>query len=144
MTNRKMNNSALRHICLFIIFSTQLSAQDISNLKQGNSQTIKAEVQINKKSGGTIAKKELLEASGLSLTSVYDSLFQISSFRLTRIRQGEIPVEESNQSNGELTETMKTIINNSQKGDKIYFEYIKCKASDGTIRSMPALSFLIE
>jgi hypothetical protein len=144
MTNRKINNSALLLMFLLLLFSNLLSAQEISKLRPGNDRAIKSEIMINNKSGGPITQSELLESSGLKLTSAADSLFQISSFRLTRIKQGEDPVEESNKSNGELTDAMKSIIKNTKKGDKIYFEYIKCKGIDGTIRSMPALSFIIE
>lgn len=144
MTNRKINNSALSHMVLLLLFSNMLLAQEISKVRPGNNHAINSEIVINNKSGGPITQSELLESSGLKLTPAADSLFQISSFRLTIIKQGEDPIEESNKSNGELTDAMKSIIKNTKKGDKIYFEYIKCKGIDGTIRSMPALSFIIE
>ena len=96
------------------------------------------------KSTGTMGVNEILGSGGLSLVSPYDTLFVITSFVLTRVRQGETPVELKNGADGRLTPEMKKLIASTRNGDKLYFEYIKCRARDGSIRSLRALSFVVE
>jgi len=129
---------------LLMLQSPIATAQEFSQPKASDTNSLNQPVEIGNKVGGAVTQKELLETAGLQVSPTYDSLFQIASFRLTRVRQGESPVEESNDSDGALTAAMRTLIQNSKKGDKIYFEYIKCKGYDGTMRSMSALSFIIE
>jgi len=99
---------------------------------------------IGNKNFGNISKQELLDANKLSLASQFDSSFQIVSFRITRVRKGENPVEIDNKINGELTVEMVEMIKILKPGDKVYFEYIKCKNSDNQITSLLSLSFVIE
>lgn len=128
----------MRHlfICLILIlFISNASAQD-TPLPSG--------ARISNRYTGSISKQELLAAPGLTLSPDYEKNFVISSFRLTRVRKGASPVEINNERNGELTESMRELIESSESGDKIYFEYIKCVGADGTRRSLSAIALQLE
>jgi hypothetical protein len=99
---------------------------------------------IGGRDGGVITRQELISSGRLTITVPYDTLHRISSFRLTRVRTGTAPVELINAHDGGLTEEMKELIRAAVHGDKIYFEYIKCRANDESIRSLHALVFTVE
>ena len=96
-------------------------------------------------SSGTLDKDELLKYGKLSLIEEEAAAgYRINSFRLTRVRKSEVPVELNNDTDSIFTPEMIELIKNSISGDKLYFEYIKCKGPDGTVRSLRAVSFVIE
>jgi len=136
--------SNLLFACFIILLTSQLASQDLSLMQTSNEETVLNAARIGHKSGGAIKKEDLLSSAKLSLISPYDTLFQIASFRLTRVRKGQTPIELKNDNGGELTDSMKDLIKNSLQNDKFYFEYIKCKAYDGTKLTIGALSFVIE
>ncbi len=130
----------------FILFlvSGNLEAQEAAVKKNSNKPNLFNSLRFGQFTDGTISKKDFLVADKLILVSPFDTLFQISSFTLTRIREGESPIEAKNYDGCELTDAMRKIINSSEEGDKIFFEYIKGKSNDGAITSLGAMSFIIE
>lgn len=144
MTQRLCKRNILRLGVILILFSSPVVAQVSKEKTPSNQQSLVNAAQIGLKRGGSVSKEELLGSAKLSLISPYDTLFEIASFRITRIRNGESPAEITNENSGEFTEPVKNLIINSVKGDKLYFEYIKCKKRDGTKLSVGALSFILE
>ena len=133
-------------ISLFLICQILLASLTASFAQTGNKNSTAEQIpnaaKVGEKKSGKVTKQYLLAANKLTLAAPYDSSFQIISFRMTRVSEG--PIEYKNDINGEFTAMMKDLITHADRGDKFYFEYIKCKGKDGTVISMMALSFVIE
>jgi len=130
--------------CTLVLSTTMIAAQEFSSQKMSGKQKNYRFAQIGHKSGGIISINELLSADELRLVPPLDTLFQITTFTLTRTREGATPVEAKSESGGKLSNAMKDIVKHSLTGDIIYFEYINCKGHDGSTRKLGSISFVIE
>jgi gliding motility-associated protein GldM len=95
--------------------------------------------------GGSINKALLGQSAIIPVLENFDFdlYFVVTSFSMARSGKGRDPVEEKANGN-QLTPAMKTIIGATRTGDKIYFEGIKAKGPDGTIRDLGSVSFTIQ
>ena len=96
------------------------------------------------KTGGKISKSTLT-SSGVkaNIENFQFSLsFPIVSFTVATNLNGFDTEEKSNGS--KLTTAQKQLINQAKTGQKIYFEDIKCKAPDGSVRTLGTLKFVIK
>src|ERR1700752_1326831 len=83
------------------------------------------------KMGGSIEKKELIDAKKLIVKTIKaDKTFQVSSFTMSRTGKGKDPVDIIAKSD-EFTKDMLDVLEKSTAGDKIYFENIKIKNAKG-------------
>jgi hypothetical protein len=95
--------------------------------------------------GGTIRKETILHATRLSFTDQsLDSVYTITSFRMTIINPGYSPTEFYNKHDGTITEEMKKAVQMVQPGTKMYIEYIQCKDDQNKVRKIWAASYEIE
>jgi gliding motility-associated protein GldM len=86
---------------------------------------------------GTVKKAEVTAAQGVIAKMVdfeFDLKFQVVGFKLVTI-VGGTPIEKFSKS-AYLTEDMKTILQKSKPGQKIYIEAVKAKGPDGTVRNL--------
>lgn len=99
---------------------------------------------IGGKRGGPINKAELLSASFVKAqldNFVFDLTFPIVSFSVSVTVGGY--TEEVAAQGAIITPQQKNLIQQLQKGSKVYFENIKAKAPDGSIRNLGTVSFKI-
>jgi hypothetical protein len=138
-----MSSSSIKLILICQILLASLTASFAQTGNQNPSpEPLPNAAKVGEKKSGKVSKQYLLAANKLTLAAPYDSTFHVTSFRMTRVSEG--PIEYKNDTNGEFTPMMKDLITHADRGDKFYFEYIKCKGKDGTVISMMALSFVIE
>jgi len=93
-----------------------------------------------------ISKENLINAKTLEVVMKnfdYEIEWRVTRFKMTAIRKNKDIVELESESNMITTE-MKSIFETVNKGDKIYFEYIRAMGEDGTIRSLQPINFEIE
>lgn len=93
---------------------------------------------------GEVTKEELLGAGKVSLIESYQDDNSILSYRLTIISEAKRPIQLTSGGNGDFTAEMVAAIQSTQSGDKVYFEYIKCKSHKGVVRSLGSLAFKIK
>ncbi len=94
------------------------------------------------KKGGVIAKQSLLAQSFVKAqldNFVFDLKFPVTSFTVSATIQGF--TEEESTRGPVITAQQKSIIRQLNRGSKVYFENIKAKAPDGSIRSLGSISF---
>jgi len=130
----------LYSLIILLIINLLIDANCIAQSKE--TQVTQSAV-VGSKNSGSITISELLDAGKVTLTDKYMNSFAVISFRLTIIQPGENPVELLNNTNGEFTPEMVQLLKKTNPGDKVYFEYIKCKATDGSTLSLAAISFVI-
>jgi len=95
--------------------------------------------------GGPIKKNTLLEQDEIvaSMASFeFDISFEIVEFTVLTVLNGYV-YEVSSKSN-KITPKQKELFNKLKPNDKLYFQDIKCKGPDGSIREMATLNFKIE
>jgi len=97
------------------------------------------------KKGGPINKSVLAAQPGpVSIMENFDFelYFKVINFKMTIVRKGRDPVELS--SNGNLfSPQMKSLIQGSPIGTKVYIEYIKATGPDKTVRSLSPVNFVL-
>ena len=95
------------------------------------------------KTGGNITKQELLNASGVVVVMDldFDISFDVVEFNVMTLKDGVVYEQKSNSNT--ITEKQKEIIAKTSDGSSVYFQDIKCKGPDGTVRNMPAIAFKI-
>jgi len=72
----------------------------------------------------------------------FELYFKVINFKMTIVRKGRDPVELS--SNGNLfSPQMKSLIQGSPIGTKVYIEYIKATGPDKTVRSLSPVNFVL-
>ncbi len=100
---------------------------------------------IANKRGGTIDKSELLKQEGIK--AVFDNFdfdmrFNVISFKVSASIKGFS--REATASSASFTPEQKAIIEQVKSDDKVYFEDIKAKGPDGSIRSLGSITFKIK
>lgn len=130
----------------FILLTASFSnAQSIPalTLQSGSflTATTRATPPVNK-----VTLNELLEATNVvvidekSMTS--EKGIEVKSFRMTVITpSGNVELEAKGSA---ISELMKAQLQKLQSGDKVYFEYIKGKQTDGTVKSVSSMAFQIQ
>lgn len=96
------------------------------------------------KRGGTINKAELLSASFVKAqldNFVFDLTFPVVSFSVSVTVGGY--TEEVAAQGANITPQQKNLIQQLQKGSRVYFENIKAKAPDGSVRNLGTVGFKI-
>ncbi len=131
-------------LSLLFLFINVISAQAQVTKQSSTEITLPDAARFSYRSSGVISKQDFLTRNSLTLVEPYDTIFQVASFRLTRIRKGTTPVEVENIKNGELLDSMRALISSSRPGDKFYFEYIKCTDKNGAVLTLKALTFVID
>ncbi len=94
---------------------------------------------------GTIAKAELMAQAGIKAELEnfdFDMKFNIVSFRVSSMIRGF--AKEANSNSAAFGGQVKQIIQETPSGSKIYFEDIKAKGPDGSIRSLGTIAFKIK
>lgn len=74
--------------------------------------------------------------------SPLDVNYSITGFTMNAVLKGKVR-DGGRSSNGTLNSTMKSLISQAQKGDKIYFEQVKAAGPDGKSKPIGQLSFKI-
>lgn len=100
---------------------------------------------IANKRGGTIDKSELLKQEGIKAVIEnfdFDMRFNVISFNVSATIRGFLKEEPS--SSADFTPEQKAIIEQAPSGGKVYFEDIKAKGPDGSIRSLGTIAFKIK
>lgn len=96
------------------------------------------------KKGGVIAKQSLLAQNFVKAqldNFVFDLSFPVTSFKVSATINGF--TEEASTNGQQITGQQKGIIQQLGRGTKVYFEDIKARAPDGTIRDIGTISFKI-
>ena len=115
-------------IIFSLTFSFSATAQTVNEAKPAGPVAL-----ILGKSGGEIAKEELLKADGISLSDGG----KINEYTVVRGAKGKQPWE-GRYSMCEFPESVRQIIKDLQPGNKLYFENIK----SGN-RKIPSIVFII-
>jgi gliding motility-associated protein GldM len=93
--------------------------------------------------GGDISKNELV-ALGRVYADLenfdFDLEFKVTEFMVSTVKGGYV-VEEKQTRGGNFTSQQKELIGGLRPGSKIYFEEIKAKGPDGTLRSLGNIGF---
>ncbi len=100
---------------------------------------------IANKKGGTIDKSELLDQAGIKAVIEnfdFDMRFNVISFKVSATIKG-FP-QEAIANSAAFTAQQKKIIEQAPSGGKVYFEDIKAKGPDGSIRSLGTIAFKIK
>lgn len=103
-----------------------------------------------KTSEGVITKEELmkLEAIDYKIDNIdADVKFWILSFDLTinmRDKEGKSELVTEPSGSKKLTDKQKEYLSQAKSGNKIYFENIKVKGSDGSIRKLPGVNLKLK
>lgn len=95
--------------------------------------------------GGTISQSTLLAQSFVKAqldNFVFDLSFPVTGFTVSATIQGF--TEEYNSNSAQINGQQKGLIRQLGKGNKVYFENIRCQAPDGSIRSLGSLSFKLK
>ena len=96
------------------------------------------------RSKGEISKKELLKADeviAMMKNFDFDLKFEVMRFSVSATIGGL--VKDGLSTSNKITNQQKEIIKQLKKGDKIYFEDIKCKGPDGSVRNLSPMVFTI-
>ena len=94
--------------------------------------------------GGDIAKQKLLNAKEVVVVMGdfdFDFSFDIVEFSVATILDGFVHELKSNSN--KITEKQKEIIAKTSDGTAVYFQEIRCKGPDGTVRNLPVVAFRI-
>ena len=105
-----------------------------------NNQSNSIKAAIAGKSGGEIAKEELLNPKGLETT---DSAFHVMSYKMSLIGKNVEYREFSGRDNN-LSDDMRAAIKQIPSGTKVFFEYIKTETKNKESRMLTPLSFIIK
>lgn len=95
--------------------------------------------------GGVIAKQSLLAQNFVKAqldNFVFDLDFPVTSFTVSATLGAF--TEEYSTNGSQITQQQKNLISQLKPGNKVYFESIKCRAPDGTTRSLGSISFKIQ
>lgn len=122
-------------LCLITTLNAQQTTDTIQKTQQIQGPVATVAGIIN----GVISKNALLKVDSLSCS---EKNITIVSFTMTINKNGNL--YELNSANNMLTAEMKKSINELESGNKLYFENIKAKFSDGSWRSMNAISLKIQ
>jgi len=98
-----------------------------------------------KKGDDVVSKGELLSIQGVipKLENFdFDLKFIVSSFDMSMMVRG-VFVTESSQSNG-LTANMSKLLASAGTGTKVYFENVRAKGPDGTVRKIPGVNLKVK
>jgi gliding motility-associated protein GldM len=101
---------------------------------------------IGGKREGNMPKSVLAAQSGVIAEMEnfdFELYFRVKSFKMSRYGKGRDPIDVDGEGNL-ITSQMREVINQSRVGDKIYFEYIRATGPDGSVRSLPSVSFTIQ
>jgi hypothetical protein len=128
----------------YFLFSGKAAAQTIALVtSQGKLvlSSTRADPPVNIIEAGELADiRELVIINENTMQPESDHL--IISFTLTVIKpEGNVNLEAKGNS---LTEDMKLQLQKLRSGDRVYFEYIKSKYTNNTVRSLAALAFKIK
>ncbi|MBN1927340.1 MAG: hypothetical protein JW798_16010 [Prolixibacteraceae bacterium] len=93
--------------------------------------------------GGNITKQELLNAKDIVVVTNFDFdvSFDVVEFNVITLIDGFVYEQKSNSN--KITEKQKEIIAKIKDGTPVYFQDIKCKGPDGTVRKMPVVAFRV-
>ncbi len=97
------------------------------------------------KKAGMISKSSLLAQKYVKAkleNFVYDVKFTVTEFTVSATISGF--TQEIRASGGTITGQQKGLIKDLKRGDKVYFEKIKARAPDGSIRSLGSVIFKIK
>lgn len=92
--------------------------------------------------GGTMAKSTLLVQNFVKAqldNFVFDLKFPVVGFTVSATIQGF--TEEYTSNSAQITAPQKGLIRQLKKGQKVYFENIRCRAPDGSIRQLGTVNF---
>jgi hypothetical protein len=98
-----------------------------------------------KKGDDVVSKAEVMGIQGVlaKLENFdFDLKFEVISFDLSMNLKGSF-VTESSQSN-RLSPNMQSLIKSAGTGTKIYFENVKVKGPDGTVRKIPGVNLKVK
>jgi len=124
---------------VMLYLNTTLNAQQTTDTIQKTTQIQGPVATVAGIISGVISKDAILKADSLSCL---EKNITIVSFTMTIYINGNL--YEQNSTNNMLTAEMKKSINELESGNKLYFENIKAKFSDGSWRSMNAISLKIQ
>ncbi|MEO6884451.1 MAG: gliding motility protein GldM [Bacteroidia bacterium] len=100
---------------------------------------------VDGKSGDDVIQKGLLRATpgvnALLKDFDFDLKFTVTSFDVSIAVHGVI-VTQSSQSN-RLTPSQANLLQNASTGTKVYFENVKARGPDGTLRKIPGVNFKV-
>lgn len=97
------------------------------------------------KRGGDIDSQELAKMDRIYVTLEnfdFDLSFEVVGFKMVTMQNGTLT--ETVSSSSLITDEQKRILSKCQKGDKLYFQDIKAKGPDGSIRRMQAIAFNVQ
>ena len=126
-------------LVVMVCLNTTVNAQQKTDTTQKSKLTQPPLASIGGISSGEIGKNALLKADSLICSG---KNLKIVSFTLTINKNGNL--YEQNGASNILTAEMKKSINEMESGDKLYFENIKAKFSDGSMRILNAISLKIQ
>ncbi len=95
--------------------------------------------------GGSIKKSTLLGQTTVLAkldNFVFDLKFPVTYFNVSTTINGF--VEEASTRGSKISPEQKKILGKLRKGQKVYFEDVRCKAPDGSIRQLGTISFRIQ
>jgi hypothetical protein len=125
-------------ILLLLFFATNLCvyAQDSEKVL---TETL---TNISGKTGGKITRSEILDDGMIHMNEGRGPELRISSFMLTIVNTKEM-LEFKNNTDGKLTDAMRTSILEAPLKSKIYVEYIMAASDGSSNRSLPPMSFIL-
>jgi len=135
---RKVLISLTLSVVVLCFYSTAF-AQQKADTAQKASLSMNPLASIAGVTGRDIDKSLLLKADSLICC---ENKSKIISFTMTLIENGNL--YEQNAYSNQLTAEMKKSINDMVSGNKLYFENIKVALSDGSLRTLNAISLVIK
>ena len=96
------------------------------------------------RNGGIISKDLLLKQEELRVEMGdfdFDLNFEVTEFTVSAVIKGF--VREFNSKSNQITDNQKNLIKVIKPGQKVYFQDIKCKGPDGTIRDLSPIALNI-
>jgi hypothetical protein len=94
--------------------------------------------------GSKVAKRKLVDAPGVKTymeNFEFDLKFSVVSFTMSATIKGK--VVELRGKGARVTGDMKTLLKALRPGQKVYFEKIKAKGPDGTVRDLGTIAITV-